>query len=140
MKSFSLYSRYVILLLFLNSCAPLLEKIDMSSKNLSCVKKEGKNRYSAFDIEFSKKSDTISLIPNKSHCSKDQGVGTFVGMFKVNIVDKNQANYKIGNSAFFQLTILDFKDIEKKYKTNQELKKLVKASINKRVLEMKNSN
>lgn len=54
------------------------------------------------------------------------------------MVDKNQANYKIGNSAFFQLTILDFKDIEKKYKTNQELKKLVKASINKRVLEMKN--
>ena len=140
MKIFYLYLTYGILFLFLNSCAHLLEKGDDFTQDLSCIKKEGENRYSAFGIEFNKKSDVIYIMEDDSYCLEHMGVNFFIGMFKVNILDKTKDNYENGNSTFLQLTISDFKNLEKEHKTNQELKNLVQASINKRIIEMENNN
>lgn len=127
-------------LLFLTSCTSLLERVEMNNRNLSCIKKEGENRYSAFGIEFKKKSNDISLVPSMSYCSKSAGIPAFTGMFETNIISRTGGNYKMGNTAFFQLTILNIENVDKKYKTNQELNKFINAAIDKRILEMKNNN
>ena len=54
---------YCIVLFLLNSCAPLLETLEMNRPQLSCVKKERKNEYSVFGVQFKKKSDLMSFIP-----------------------------------------------------------------------------
>jgi hypothetical protein len=129
---------YLLLVLLLSSCASIIEKIEMTNPKLSCLKKEMDNEYSAFGIKFKKKSEVISLIPSESYCFSNVDSSGFSGTFETkNIISRTIENYKSGNSSFLKLTILSTKSLEKKYKTNQELKKVVEAFINKRVLEMK---
>lgn len=118
-----------------------MERIEMSNPRLSCVKKEGNDEYSVFDIRFKRKSETISLVPSKSYCFRSGNSSGFSGTFETNsIISRTNENHKLGNSSFLQLTILNTKNLEEKYKTNEELDKAVTAFIDKRVLEMKNNN
>lgn len=116
----------------------MMEKIEMSNPKLSCLKKEMDNEYSAFGIKFKKKSEVISLVPSQSYCFSNGGASGFSGTFETNnIISRTKENHKSGNSSFLKLTILSTKNLEEKYKTNQELKKVVAAFIDKRILEMK---
>ncbi len=126
--------------MLLGSCASLIERIEMSNPRLSCVKKEGSEEYSVFDIRFKRKSETISLVPSKSYCFRSGNSSGFSGTFETNaIISRTKENHKLGNGAFLQLTILNTKNLEEKYKTSEELDKAVTTLIYKRVLEIKNN-
>lgn len=131
----------LLLSLSLSSCSFLLESLEMSNPKLSCVKREKQNQYSVSGIQFQKESNVVSLIPNQSQCFKAYGLSGFRGIFETNnLMSRTRENFNSGNSAFIQVTILDFINLDKKYKTNQESKKMVEFAINKRILEVKSNN
>lgn len=131
---------YLLLALLLSSCASMMEKIEMSNPKLSCLKKERDNEYSAFGIKFKKKSEEISFVSSDSYCFRSSGLFGFSGTFETkNIISRTSKNYKSGNSSFLKLTILTTQNVEAKYKTKQELDKVVTGLVNKRVLEMENN-